>query len=195
LCEVRSPIVLAANRSDRTIIQCLVALPHFVRRHGLTGDKGMGRAIVPGKESRGMVTALVAVDALVADKEGTGGVLGITMDGLGHESEIRNPPGGSFIVAGIRAAAAGESFPMSDRDRIEREMLRLAEARGAGSFCPSEVARACAAGREEADWRELMPLVREVAADLAESGSIKATQGGRVVDVREAKGPLRLRQP
>lgn len=84
---------------------------------------------------------------------------------------------------------------MSDRDRIKREMLRLAEARGEGSICPSEVARACAAGRGDADWRALMPLVREVAAELAESGAIMATQGGRVVNVREAKGPLRLRRP
>ncbi len=139
------------------------------------------------------MAALVAVDALVADKEGTGGVLGVTMDGLGHERGY-GPLRRIFIVAGIRAAAAGESFPMSDRDRIEREILRLAEARGAGSFCPSEVARACAAGRggrigaDSCRWSGRSPRTRRKRA-------IKATQGGRIVDVREAKGPLRLRQP
>jgi hypothetical protein len=40
-----------------------------------------------------------------------------------------------------------------------------------------------------------MPLVREVAAELAETGAIQATQGGKTVEVREAKGPLRLRRP
>ena len=84
---------------------------------------------------------------------------------------------------------------MSGRDRIERELLRLAGARGEGSFCPSEVARSCAAAAGEADWRSLMPLVREVAAELAERGMIQATQGGRIVEVRKAKGALRLRRP
>jgi hypothetical protein len=84
---------------------------------------------------------------------------------------------------------------MSDHDRIERELLRLAEARGEGSFCPSEVARACATAAGVGDWRSLMPLVREVATELAETGAIRATQGGRTVKVREAKGPLRLRRP
>lgn len=79
----------ATDRLRRTAVEGFFAQVDFVRRHGLTGDEGMGRAIVPGKEGRGMVTALVAVDALVADKEGTGGVLGITMDGLSHESRIR----------------------------------------------------------------------------------------------------------
>lgn len=84
---------------------------------------------------------------------------------------------------------------MSNGDQIECEILRLAQARGEGSFCPSEVARACATGMAEADWRALMPLVREVAATLAEKGAIKATQAGKVVDLRTARGPLRLRQP
>jgi hypothetical protein len=109
--------------------------------------------------------------------------------------ENTEPSGESFIASGIPGAAADESFPMSDRDQIEGEMLRLAEARGEGSFCPSEVARACAAAAGEGDWRLLMPLVREVAAELAETGAIQATQGGKTVEVREAKGPLRLRRP
>ncbi|MEO0931849.1 MAG: DUF3253 domain-containing protein [Pseudomonadota bacterium] len=50
--------------------------------------------------------------------------------------------------------------------------------------CPSEVAR-----RLADDWRPLMPLVREVAADMPE---IIATQKGVPVDPLLAKGPIRL---
>lgn len=82
---------------------------------------------------------------------------------------------------------------MEERLALKREMLRLAEARSPASFCPSEVARACASGSGEESWRELMPLVREVAAELADTGGLEATQGGKVVDVREARGPIRLR--
>ncbi len=82
---------------------------------------------------------------------------------------------------------------MQDRVQIKRELLRLAEARSPASFCPSEVARLCAAGPGEEEWRSLMPKVRNFAAELIASGGIEATQGGRVVDIRAAKGPIRLR--
>lgn len=58
------------------------------------------------------------------------------------------------------------------------------------SICPSEAARA-AAGEE---WRELMAAVRSAAADLADAGRIVVTQHGRPVDVRTARGPVRLRR-
>ena len=69
--------------------------------------------------------------------------------------------------------------------RIRSVILDLALARGRGrSFCPSEVARAVAE-----DWRGLMPEVRSVAATMPE---ILAMQGGVEVDVRTARGPIRL---
>lgn len=62
--------------------------------------------------------------------------------------------------------------------------MALATARGPGkTFCPSEAAR-----RLAADWRPLMTDVRRVAADLP----LVATQKGRPVDARLAKGPVRL---
>jgi hypothetical protein len=61
----------------------------------------------------------------------------------------------------------------------------LAVAAGKRSVCPSEVARALAA-----DWRPLMPRVREVAAGMAE---VAMTQGGVEVDPAAARGPIRLR--
>ena len=58
------------------------------------------------------------------------------------------------------------------------------------TICPSEAARAL--GGDEG-FRELMPLVREAAGVMAEEGEIEVTQAGEVVDVRSARGPIRLR--
>ncbi len=58
------------------------------------------------------------------------------------------------------------------------------------SICPSEVARELGGDT----WRELMPCVRETAAQMAREGTIVATQGDAVVDAEGAKGPIRLRR-
>ena len=71
-------------------------------------------------------------------------------------------------------------------ERIRAAILDLALRRGRGkSLCPSEVAKTLAA-----DWRALMPEVREVAAGMPE---IVATQAGVEVDPVTARGPIRLR--
>lgn len=73
-----------------------------------------------------------------------------------------------------------------DDAAIRAAILDLAFRRGAGaSFCPSDVARGLAA-----DWRPLMPAVRQAAAAMA---GIEALQRGRPVDPASAKGPIRLR--
>ncbi|WP_313535013.1 MULTISPECIES: DUF3253 domain-containing protein [Arsenicicoccus] len=58
------------------------------------------------------------------------------------------------------------------------------------TICPSEVAR----GLGGEDWRELMQPTRDAAAHLADEGVIEVVQGGRPVDVRTARGPVRLRR-
>jgi hypothetical protein len=69
---------------------------------------------------------------------------------------------------------------------IRAALLDLALRRGArASLCPSEVARRFGPG-----WRALMPVVRRVAADMAE---IEVTQRGRPVDPAAARGPIRFR--
>lgn len=81
----------------------------------------------------------------------------------------------------------------SDEDaaRIAAALLARAAARGPGkTFCPSEVARALAA-----DWRPWMPAVRQVAGELVDAGRLRATQKGRAVDPRTARGPIRLGLP
>lgn len=71
-------------------------------------------------------------------------------------------------------------------------IMELLEQRDRGkTICPSEAARAL--GGDE-DFRELMPLVREAAAALAAEDEVEVTQSGRVVDVRTARGPVRLRR-
>ena len=75
-------------------------------------------------------------------------------------------------------------------DRLERALRDLLERRGPdASVCPSEAARAVAE-----DWRPLMPAAREAAARLVDAGEAVVTQGGDVVDVRTAKGPVRVRR-
>ena len=75
------------------------------------------------------------------------------------------------------------------QEEIRQSIREIARARGLEkSLCPSEVARALAE-----DWRPLMPMVREVAAEEVKVGLLRVTQGNREVDPVEAHGPIRLR--
>jgi hypothetical protein len=58
------------------------------------------------------------------------------------------------------------------------------------SICPSEAARVLGGG----DFRSHMDEVREAAARLADEGVVEVTQGGRRVDIADARGPVRLRR-
>ena len=59
------------------------------------------------------------------------------------------------------------------------------------TICPSDAARAV--GRES-DWRGLMDQSRAAAQRLVEDGKVVITQGGKVVDLATAKGPIRIRR-
>ncbi|HEV7189228.1 MAG TPA: DUF3253 domain-containing protein [Blastococcus sp.] len=67
----------------------------------------------------------------------------------------------------------------------------LADRRPDASICPSEAARAV----DPDGWREMMPAARAAAGRLAAAGSVEVTQGGAVVDVATARGPVRVRRP
>ncbi|MBU6174532.1 MAG: DUF3253 domain-containing protein [Planctomycetes bacterium] len=76
------------------------------------------------------------------------------------------------------------------RDEILRLLMML---KSGESICPSEAARAFGP-----KWRQYMPLVREVASDMARDELIEVTQQGTIIDVDERelesiKGPVRLR--
>jgi Protein of unknown function (DUF3253) len=76
--------------------------------------------------------------------------------------------------------------------RLERAIgALLGQRRPDASICPSEAARAV----DPEAWRALMPAARAAAGRLAATGEADVTQGGEVVDVAAARGPLRIRRP
>lgn len=75
----------------------------------------------------------------------------------------------------------------------EEAILTLLRSRDPGkTICPSEAARMIA-GAE--DFRPHMAPVRDAARGLVAERRLEATQGGRVVDLDSARGPIRLRLP
>ena len=74
---------------------------------------------------------------------------------------------------------------------LEQTILRLLSERAESStICPSDAARAI--GGDE--WRDLMDPTRQAAARLVAQGLVDVTQGGEVVDVTIARGPVRIRR-
>jgi hypothetical protein len=77
------------------------------------------------------------------------------------------------------------------RERLRSAIRALATHRAPDrTTCPSDAARAV--GGE--DWRRLMPITREVAAELVEAGEVEVLQKGEVVDLATASGPIRIRR-
>ena len=100
--------------------------------------------------------------------------------------------------AKIALGERGEKWwePYTDaglRSRISSTLFTLLRGREADkSICPSEVARCIGAGES---WRELMPTVREVAAELAKQNVLNITRGNDVLDPdAPGGGPIRLRR-
>lgn len=73
---------------------------------------------------------------------------------------------------------------------IRDTIVALLEDRAAdASICPSEVARALMTN----GWRKLMPLVRDVAREMAKEGLVAVTQKGQHVATDEVwRGPIRI---
>lgn len=75
---------------------------------------------------------------------------------------------------------------------LERTILTLLDRRAPTStICPSDAARAV--GNED-NWRDLMEPARDAARRLVTSGEVEITQGGVVVDLGTARGPVRIRK-
>lgn len=80
-----------------------------------------------------------------------------------------------------------------DDARLEQTVLDLLARRKEGAtICPSEVARAVAADGQE--WRDLMDPVRAAVGRLVDRDEVDVTQGGEVVDLATARGPIRVRR-
>jgi hypothetical protein len=77
--------------------------------------------------------------------------------------------------------------------RLHRSIVKLLEQRhGGDTICPSEAARAVARDLG-VEWRDLMRPVRHVAEVLYDQGRVEALQSGTSIDIRQARGPIRLR--
>lgn len=77
---------------------------------------------------------------------------------------------------------------LDDARRAIRELLdQRAEGR---TICPSEAARVL--GGDDG-FRPYMDLVRDAAREMVADGEVDVTQRGEVVDLDEARGPIRLR--
>jgi len=75
---------------------------------------------------------------------------------------------------------------------LERTILSLLAARAPSStICPSDAARAVGTADS---WRSLMGPARDAARRLVEAGEVVITQGGEVVDLDAARGPVRIRR-
>jgi len=80
---------------------------------------------------------------------------------------------------------------LPEQARLRAMILELLERREPGkTICPSDAARALA-GK---DFRPLMGTARAAAAELVADGEIEVTQRGEVVDIEQARGPIRLRR-
>lgn len=73
------------------------------------------------------------------------------------------------------------------RERLSAAIRALLRRREGTTICPSDAARVV--GGE--NWRDLMPLVREVAAALSDQGEVRITQKGtpRGLSCQRAKTP------
>jgi len=81
--------------------------------------------------------------------------------------------------------------PQGRRARVEAAILALVGHRAPrSSICPSDAARAVGGD----SWRDLMPVARDAARDLALAGDVVVTQGDQVLDpAEEWHGPIRIR--
>ena len=81
-------------------------------------------------------------------------------------------------------------MPASVQTAKEKIVELLSQREPDKTICPSEAARSL----DEENFRDLMPAVREAAGELVAEGAIDVTQGGEVVDLESARGPIRLRR-
>ncbi len=74
------------------------------------------------------------------------------------------------------------------RARLAATIRTLLRHRDGTTICPSDAARVVGGPL----WRDVVPVVREVAHELVEQQVVVVQQKGEEVDVREARGPVRI---
>ena len=80
-------------------------------------------------------------------------------------------------------------------ERLQALILEQCRTAGDGkSVSPDEVARAAGGNPSDTpNWRPLLRSVRKAAADLQDRGEIQVLRKGKPVDIRSAKGVIRLK--
>jgi hypothetical protein len=111
-------------------------------------------------------------------------------------SRLRQPVLHAVVLPLSRAyieALASRKYPRAVPDSTadaKRAILDLLSQRDDGkTICPSDAARAL----KPDGFRELMPVVRDAARELVADGKVEVTQGGKVVNLDQARGAIRLR--
>lgn len=74
------------------------------------------------------------------------------------------------------------------RERLAATIRALLRGRETRTICPSDAARVV--GGEQ--WRDVMPVARDVARELHDEGVVEVQQGGERVDPTRARGPVRI---
>lgn len=109
-------------------------------------------------------------------------------------SEKRTEPGASTperseTPEGSETGAHPESAETPElRERAASSIRELLRQRNGKTICPSETARVIGGD----GWRDLMPMVRDVAVGLVDEGQVIVQQKGEEVDITTARGPIRL---
>lgn len=74
------------------------------------------------------------------------------------------------------------------RTRLAATIRALLRHRDGTTICPSDAARVVGGSQ----WRDVVPVAREVSHDLVEQQVVVVQQKGQEVDVRQARGPVRI---
>lgn len=102
--------------------------------------------------------------------------------------EVRFRVQDAKVALGERGEPWWEPTDDGRRTRLAAVVRALLRGRDGPSICPSDAARVV--GAEQ--WRELMPMARETADELAASAEVVVTQKGHPVDV-SARFPRAVR--
>lgn len=106
-----------------------------------------------------------------------------------HGDSVRFRVQDAKIALGERGEPWWEATDEGRRERLTATMRVLLRQRDAGkTICPSEAARVVGGDQ----WRDLMPLTREIVGDLAETGEVVVQQKGEPVDINAVPGPIRI---
>jgi hypothetical protein len=94
------------------------------------------------------------------------------------------------VALGERGAAWWDEPSPSDRAvRIRATIRTLLRHRDPATICPSDAARVVGG----ISWRSVLPIVRQIAADMSSEGEIAVRQrGADLEDPLAARGPVRL---